>query len=192
MEGVALQLYQFNHQSAYKFLLWSKNLPQISLLLRTKVMGNYYFLTLHSNMIMERFCIGILEAYTCWPYLPYSSHHQKNCKESVVSSWFNGAYSIITNKDDLTKENTRINQGLKKDRYQEKNVKSLRELLTIPACLSQLKSHRLCWRNSNKTLYLPWQFPWQSSEVTFAMLFYLINHYKTIINCAAKPVNNSK
>ena len=150
MEGVALQLYQFNHQSAYKFLLWSKNLPQISLLLRTKVMGNYYFLTLHSNMIMERFCIGILEAYTCWPYLPYSSHHQKNCKESVVSSWFNGAYSIITNKDDLTKENTRINQGLKKDRYQEKNVKSLRELLTIPACLSQLKSHRLCWRNLTK------------------------------------------
>ena len=67
--------------------------------------------------------------------------------QSVVSSWFNGAYSMITNKDDLTKENTRINQGLKNDRYQEKNVKSLRELLTIPACLSQLKSHRLCSHN---------------------------------------------
>ena len=34
--------------------------------------------------------------------------------------------------------------------------------------------------------------PWQSSEVISAMLFYLINHYKTIINCSAKPVNNSK
>ena len=41
-------------------------------------------------------------------------------------------------------------------------------------------------------LYLPWQFPRQSSEVTSALLFHLINHYKTIINCSAKPVNNSK
>ena len=26
----------------------------------------------------------------------------------------------------------------------------------------------------------------------FGMLFYLINHYKAIINCSVKPVNNSK
>ena len=38
-------------------------------------------------------------------YLHYSSHHQKSCKESVVSSLFNTEYSIITNKDDLHKEN---------------------------------------------------------------------------------------
>ena len=37
-------------------------------------------------------------------YLHYSYHHQTNCKESVVSSLFNRAYSIITNKDDLYKE----------------------------------------------------------------------------------------
>ena len=41
-------------------------------------------------------------------YLHYSSHHQTSCKESVVSSLLNRAYSIITNKDDLDKENTRI------------------------------------------------------------------------------------
>ena len=37
-----------------------------------------------------------------------------------------------------------------------------------------------------------WQFPRLSSEVTSAMLFYLINHYKTIINCLVKSLNNSK
>ena len=42
-------------------------------------------------------------------YLHYSSHHQTSCKESVVSSLFNKAYSIITNNSDLTKENARIN-----------------------------------------------------------------------------------
>ena len=40
-------------------------------------------------------------------YLHCSSHHQTSCKESVVSCLFNRAYSIITNKDDLDKENAR-------------------------------------------------------------------------------------
>ena len=38
-------------------------------------------------------------------YLYCSSQHQTSCLESVVSSLFSRAYSIITNKDDLTKEN---------------------------------------------------------------------------------------
>ena len=46
-------------------------------------------------------------------YLHYSSHHQTTCKESAVSSLFDRAYSIITNKDDLTKKNSRIKQVLK-------------------------------------------------------------------------------
>ena len=37
-------------------------------------------------------------------YLHYSSHHQTSCKESVVFSLFNRAYSIIANKDNLYKE----------------------------------------------------------------------------------------
>ena len=45
-------------------------------------------------------------------YLQYSSHHKTSCKESVASSLFNKAYFIITNKDDLTKENSRIKQVL--------------------------------------------------------------------------------
>ena len=41
-------------------------------------------------------------------YLHYSSHPQTSCKGSVVSSFFNIAHSIITNKDDVDKENTTI------------------------------------------------------------------------------------
>ena len=52
-------------------------------------------------------------------YLHYSSHHHTSSKESVVSSLFNRAYSVVTNKDDLDKKkNTRIRQELK-EKYQE-------------------------------------------------------------------------
>ena len=47
-------------------------------------------------------------------YLCYSSHHQTSCKESVVFLLFNRTYSIITNKDDLPKENAGIKQVLKR------------------------------------------------------------------------------
>ena len=49
-------------------------------------------------------------------YLQYSSHHQTSCKESVVSALLR-AYSIITNKDELHKENARIKQVLKENGY---------------------------------------------------------------------------
>ena len=52
-------------------------------------------------------------------YLHYSSHHRTSCEESVVSSLFSRAYSIITNKDNITKENARIIQVLKENGYQE-------------------------------------------------------------------------
>ena len=41
-------------------------------------------------------------------YLHSSSQPQTSCKKSVASSLFNRANSIITNKDDLHKENARI------------------------------------------------------------------------------------
>ena len=70
-------------------------------------------------------------------YLHYSSHHQTSCKESVVSFLFNRAYSIITNKDDLQKENARIKLELEENGYRESILlKSLGELLIIIACLS--------------------------------------------------------
>ena len=50
-------------------------------------------------------------------YLNYSSHHQTSCKESVLSSLFNRAYLIITNKGHLYKENVRIKQLIKENGY---------------------------------------------------------------------------
>ena len=51
-------------------------------------------------------------------------------KESVVSSFFNRAYSIITNKDDLHKENARIKQVLKENGYQESIISKIFKRIT--------------------------------------------------------------
>ena len=70
-------------------------------------------------------------------YLHYNSHHQTSCKESVVSSLFNRAYSIITNKDDLHKENARIKQVLKENGYQEIIINKIFRRITNNHCLPQ-------------------------------------------------------
>ena len=70
-------------------------------------------------------------------YLQYSSHHQTSCKESVVSSLFNRAYSIITNKDDLHKENARIKQVLKKNGYQKRIISKIFKRITNNHSLPQ-------------------------------------------------------
>ena len=70
-------------------------------------------------------------------YLHYSSHHQTSCKENVVSSLFNRAYSIITNKDN--KENVRIKQLLKENGYQESIISKIFKRITNNHSLSQLQ-----------------------------------------------------
>ena len=70
-------------------------------------------------------------------YLHCSSHHQTSCKESVVSSLFNRAYSIITNKDDLHKENARIKQVLKENGYQESIISKIFKRITNNHSLPQ-------------------------------------------------------
>ena len=70
-------------------------------------------------------------------YLHFSSHHQTSCKESVVSSFFNRAYSIITNKDDLHKENARIKQVLKENGYQESIISKIFKRITNNHSLPQ-------------------------------------------------------
>ena len=52
-------------------------------------------------------------------YLEYSSDQQISCKKTFESSLFNRKYSIITNKGNLTKENSKIKQDLKENGYQE-------------------------------------------------------------------------
>ena len=63
-------------------------------------------------------------------YLNCSSHHQTSCKESVVSSSFNRTYPIITNKDDLHKENARIKQVLKENGYQDSIISKIFKRIT--------------------------------------------------------------
>ena len=53
-------------------------------------------------------------------YLQYSSHNEAGCKGSFDSSLFNRARFIITNKDDLTKENARIKLMLNENDFQQK------------------------------------------------------------------------
>ena len=75
-------------------------------------------------------------------YLHYSSHHQTNCKESVVSSLFNRAYSIITYKDDLHKENARIKQVLKENRYRESIINKIFRRITNNHSLPQSQQRK--------------------------------------------------
>ena len=70
-------------------------------------------------------------------YLHYNSHHQISCKESVVSSLFNRTYFVITNKDDLHKENARIKQVLKENRYQESIISKICKRFTNNHSLPQ-------------------------------------------------------
>ena len=70
-------------------------------------------------------------------YLHDSSHQQTSCKESVVSSLFNRAYSIITNKDDLNKESARIRKVLKENGYQESIISKIFKRITNNRSLPQ-------------------------------------------------------
>ena len=58
-------------------------------------------------------------------YLNCSLHQQASCKESDVSSLFNWAYSIITNKDYLNKESITVKQMLKENGYQWRNISNI-------------------------------------------------------------------
>ena len=58
-------------------------------------------------------------------YIHYSSHHETNCNENVVSSLLNRAYSIVTKTDDLHKENARINQMLKENGCQKSIISKI-------------------------------------------------------------------
>ena len=58
-------------------------------------------------------------------YLEYSSDQQISCKKTFGSSLFNRKYSIITNKGNLTKENSKIKQDLKDNGYQESIISKI-------------------------------------------------------------------
>ena len=67
---------------------------------------------------------------------------QTSCKKSVVSSLFNRVNSIITNKDDLTKENARVKQMLKDNGYQESSICKIFTRIANPCLTTTNRSHR--------------------------------------------------
>ena len=58
-------------------------------------------------------------------YLHLSSQLQTSCKKSGASSLSNRANSIITNKDDLHKENARMKQVLNENGYQKSIISKI-------------------------------------------------------------------
>ena len=68
-------------------------------------------------------------------YLNYSVDHQR--KESFISFLFNIEYSIITNKDDVTKENARLNHVLKENGYLESIISKIVKRISNNYSLSQ-------------------------------------------------------
>ena len=73
-------------------------------------------------------------------YLHYSSHHQTSCKKSAVSSLFKRVYSIITNKDDLHKENARIKQVVKENGYRQSIINKIFRRITNNHSLPRLST----------------------------------------------------
>ena len=86
-------------------------------------------------------------------YLHYSSHHQTSCQESVVSFLFNRACSIITNKDDLHKENARIKQVLKENGYQESIINKIFRRITQLASVTTTKASQRYLRGRDQNKY---------------------------------------
>ena len=86
-------------------------------------------------------------------HLHDSSHHQTSCKDSVVSSLFNRAYFIITNKDGSHKENARIRPVLKENRYQESIISKIFKGITSNHSLFQ--SQQLTQATDNLGWYRP-------------------------------------
>ena len=62
---------------------------------------------------------------------------ETSCKESVIPSLFYRVKSIVVNKDDLTKESTRINQLLKENGYQESIITKIFKRITNNHSFSQ-------------------------------------------------------
>ena len=78
-------------------------------------------------------------AYAYWQIPTLQLSPVTSYEKSVVSSLFNLPYSIITNKDDLHKKNTRVKQVLKENVYQESIISKIFKRITINQSLSLLQ-----------------------------------------------------
>ena len=90
-----------------------------------------------------------------------------SCKESVASSLFNRAYSIITNKDDLHKENARIKQVLKENRYQEGIICKIFRRITNNYSLPQSQQLTQATDVQDEEIRMSINLPYQSKATAY-------------------------
>ena len=103
-------------------------------------------------------------------YLQYRSHHQTSCKKNVVPSLFNRAYSIITNKDDLTKENARIKQVLLKNGQQASINSKIFKRITNNHSLPQLQLQTQATDIQEKGIRMSINLPYTVGEKLWRIL----------------------
>ena len=92
-------------------------------------------------------------------YLHYSSHRQTSCEKIAATSLFNRAYSIITNKDDLYKENAKTKQVLKENEYQQsinrKTFKRIANNHSLPHSQKQTQARNIQEEEIRMSINLP-------------------------------------
>ena len=106
-------------------------------------------------------------------YLHYSSYQQTSYKENVASSLYNRAYSIITNKDDLQKENARIKQVLMENGYQESIISKIFRRITnnhsLPPSQQPMQATDRYQRGGDQNEYkltTRWRYQWKTMAYT--------------------------
>ena len=92
-------------------------------------------------------------------YLHYSCHHQISCEKNVACSLFNKVYPIITNKDNLTKENAGIKHLLRENGYQESITCKIFKRITNNHSLSQAKQQTQVPSNQEEDIRMSINLP---------------------------------
>ena len=145
----------------------------LSLLRKKKVNGELGFLyTLLKQNNGKIYVFVYMTPTLTGQYLRYSYYRQTGCKESVASSLFNRAYSIIPNKDELYKENAKIKQVLKENGYQESIISKIFKKITSIYSLSQLQQQRQATDIKEKEIRMSINLPYDegTSEKLWRML----------------------
>ena len=83
--------------------------------------------------------------------MTWQTYYIINTEQTSASTLFNGAYSIITNKDDLNKKkkNARIKRVLKEKGYEERIISKSFKIITNN-CLNSLSTTTVCLSYKNK------------------------------------------
>ena len=87
-------------------------------------------------------------------HLHYNYHHQTSCNNCAVFSLFHAAYFIISNNNDLNKENHWIKQVLQEKGYQEGFISKIFARIAVMVCLSQNSKHKPQISEKNIVLHL--------------------------------------